>query len=246
MNKILFPLLIASVLLAGCSMLVSVESTPTATSTTAALQPTETQQPTNTPEPTNTPQPTFTPTTAVYRQLNAVVSVQSLNIRLGPGSVFPLVTARLENTPLYVIGLALGDEWVLVRTPDNLMGWAKAEYIDIDGSIESLPYIQPQDAMLIQGRVEDIDGKAIPGVDIAIHQGSSAGEVRTDAFSDEAGNFYAFIPATSSGTWRVEIVGVLTTSWIMATDQEFTDNFQTMIIDTSVPPEIALTFIYTP
>jgi hypothetical protein len=247
MNKGIVVLLVASVFLAGCALVVSVQPTITPSATVTIPMPTTTpEQPTNTPEPTNTPQPTVTPTKSVFRELNAVVSVQSLNIRLGPSSIFPQVTAKLENTTLAILGKALGDEWVMIRTPDNLVGWAKAEFLDVDGSLDDVAYIQPADAMLIQGRVEDINGVAIPGVDIAIHQGTGANEIRTDAMSDAAGDFYAYLPATANGTWRVEIVGVLTTSWIMNPDMTYSGTFQTMIIDTSVPPAIALDFIYTP
>ena len=66
------------------------------------------------------------------------------------------------------------------------------------------PIIEPTDVYLITGNVMTELGTPVSGVGFAIIQN----ERRTDASTDESGQFYAYLPRTLSGTWRVTYVSI--------------------------------------
>jgi hypothetical protein len=160
---------------------------------------------TSTIEPTATIAPTSTP----YRPIFARVAVQTLVVRKGPSKVFSILHAYSENAILIVYGQAPGNgEWVLVETPDHLSAWAMVEFIEVQGDLKSVPYIEPVDAYKITGKVLDMSGNPVWGVGFAITQGSGVDEKRTDVQTDKNGVFTGYLPRTASGTWYVGYVSV--------------------------------------
>jgi hypothetical protein len=70
------------------------------------------------------------------------------------------------------------------------------------------PIIEPNDVYTISGVVNTEVGTPVSGVGFAIIQN----ERRTDAATDESGRFYAYLPHTLSGIWRVTHVSISCTS----------------------------------
>jgi hypothetical protein len=176
-------------------------------------QPTELVIPTSMVIIPATLEPTFTqtvaPTATPYQPINAVVSVENFIVRTGPGKVFSVLHVYPENTILIVLGQAPGSgEWVLVQTPDHLSAWAMVEFIDIQGDLSKVPYIEPIDAYQISGKVVDTIGNPVWGVYFAISQGSGADEQRTEAETDKNGVFMGYLPTSATGTWFVGFVSV--------------------------------------
>jgi hypothetical protein len=195
-----FTLLLLAFLLAGCDF-------PLFSQPTAIIIPTSMLIVPATLEPTASP--TSVPTPTPYHPINAVVSVNTLIVRTGPGRVFPILQTYPENTILTVLGQAPGNgEWVLVQTPDHLSAWVMVEFIDIQGEIKTVPYIEPTDVYKVSGRVSDVENKPVKGIIFTILQGSGENEVPTEAETDANGVFTGYLPTTVTGTWSVSWVSI--------------------------------------
>lgn len=98
--------------------------------------------PTSTPVPTRTP----TPKPTVMPQLDAVVSTPSLNVRGGPGTVYPVVGQVTQGDSLPVLARNADGSWLEVTLEDESTGWVFAELVSLSESIDSLPIAAtPQD-----------------------------------------------------------------------------------------------------
>lgn len=96
-------------------------ATPTATPTATATQP-----PTPTSTPTSSPTPTSTPTPA----LAALVNNVRLNVRSGPGLVFPVVTVLPPGSSLQIVTQSSDLAWWNVCClADGTSGWISAAYV---------------------------------------------------------------------------------------------------------------------
>jgi hypothetical protein len=199
-KNILLTLLLTGILLSGCAF-------PLFSQPTAIVIPTSMIIVPATLEPTASP--TVIPTPTPYHPINAVVGVNIFIVRTGPGKVFPVLRTYPENTILTVLGQAPGNgEWVLVQTPDHLSAWAMVEYIDIQGDLRTIPYIEPPDVYKVSGRVLDAENQPIRGIIFAIWQGTGENEVRTEAETDANGIFMGYLPTTVAGTWNVSWVSL--------------------------------------
>ncbi len=124
-------------------------ATPTATMTpiptdTATPTATETAIPTDTATPiptdTATPTATATPIPTVPRTfIWGTVTAESLNIRAGPGTDYDIVERLIEGTTVELIGRNEEGDWFQIRLYDDLEGWVKAEWIQTEADIDSLP-----------------------------------------------------------------------------------------------------------
>jgi hypothetical protein len=76
--------------------------------------------------------------------------------------------------------------------------------------LQQIPVIQPENTQLVQGRVTDVTGAPIDGVQFSFIQGAE----RTDAQTDTNGDFFAFLPQAASGDWQVAYVAIACTSSI--------------------------------
>lgn len=182
------------------------------------------RSPVTPPASTFTPIPTFTPTVSVTppptmaaistqpgpaATFYGAVSVDGANLRTGPGTVFPVRRLLAKGTQVLVLGVAPGGEWLFIQTDENARGWLLHWLVEGGGNP---PAIQPENAQVIQGRVVDRSGQPVSGIGFAVTQGSGPSAPRTDASSDVAGRFYAFLPRTASGQWLVTYVSVACTS----------------------------------
>ncbi|MBN1264196.1 MAG: SH3 domain-containing protein [Anaerolineales bacterium] len=223
--------LLTLILLTGCVPFQTAEPTAVVEAVPPTAQP-PTATWTNSPEPTHTSSPTYTPapptqTPAPTQSLTAVVSVQRINLRRGPGTVFPILDSLEEGTEVIVLGKALGEQWVKVAVPSeeegegsseeesSLTGWMLADFLDLGTPVEYLGFTDVNQAWLIEGKVLEEDGTPVDGVDIAVSQGLGADELRTDTFTLENGRFYVYLPWESAGIWQVEAVGLRCESRLM-------------------------------
>lgn len=115
--------------------------TPTVLPVTAAPTrvPTATvTRPVPTPSPAATASPTASPT------LDVVVvkpgPAQGLNVRLGPGTDYPVVATVRAGSRLTPIGRDVAGRWVEVCcVADGQSGWVLAELVDLAADLTSLP-----------------------------------------------------------------------------------------------------------
>jgi len=112
------------------------------------------------------------------------------------------------NTKLQLLGRAPGGEWFYVTTDESVNGWVNVNVVKAGYDGPPPPTVEPADVILITGKVLNPQGLPVSGIGFAITQGSR----RTDASTDETGQFYAYLPSTMSGTWQVGYVSVSCTS----------------------------------
>jgi hypothetical protein len=132
---------------------------------TDTLAPTETAVPANTPSPTTTtvpsatptPVPTFTPTPTILPTwtplptatlvntavppLAAEVIVPKLNVRLGPGTDYPVLAVLDEGDLLTLTGQTEAGDWWQVCCIDGEPGWAFGETLLLPEGSAALPVI---------------------------------------------------------------------------------------------------------
>ena len=207
-NRIRILLVFVLCFAAGCTFPFFSQPTAVVLPTSLLIVP-ATLEPTSTLSPEikaiQTPAPTVTP----YRPISAVVGIKTFIVRTGPSQIFPILRTFPFNTVFSVLGQAPGNgEWVLVQTQDHLSAWAMVKYLEIQDSLNSVPFVEPWDVYKITGRVIDENGDPVQGIIFAILQGSGEDELRTEAETDTNGVFISYFPLTASGTWNVSWVSV--------------------------------------
>jgi SH3 domain protein len=134
MKRALLVLLVLTIVV-GCGPVPTPE--PTATPTpTPPLPPTDTPMPTDTPVPTPVPSPTSIP------QPEAVVAVDLLNLRAGPGTNYDILTMMEEGTRLKMVGRTEANDWLKVVTADGREGWVFAEMVNVSGDLGAIAVAQ--------------------------------------------------------------------------------------------------------
>lgn len=109
-------------------------SAPTATTApTATPPPVATATPTATPLPTDTPSPSPTPAPA------ASVTGDNINLRSGPGTVYPVVGKAAKGESLPVVARNQDGSWLEVETKDGKHGWVSAKLVTLNVPAESVP-----------------------------------------------------------------------------------------------------------
>jgi hypothetical protein len=104
-------------------------STPTIVVVIPTPTPTGTLILTDTPSPTNTPTPTFTATPIPP---DAVVNVEALNLRSGPGVVYDILGKLKKGDSLKVTAKSPHGNWLKVTCPSGQEGWAAAWLLEIN------------------------------------------------------------------------------------------------------------------
>lgn len=119
---------------------------PTNTVTpTATITPTATWTVTPIPTPTDTPLPTATPTitpTPIPVASLRIASTEPVNVRSGPGRVFPVV-GKVNNGETYdVIGTnAAGSWWKICCFDGQKKGWVSVELVELTGPLDEVPVL---------------------------------------------------------------------------------------------------------
>lgn len=128
----------AIIMLLGCSVLGmgAPESMQLRATTTATTRPPFTPRPTNTPWPTFTPVPTVVPVTPGV--LSGVIS-STVNVRLGPGTNYPVVAKLDKGAKISVRGRDIENRWLVLIPPPN--GWVNRDYVTLNGDPNGLPVI---------------------------------------------------------------------------------------------------------
>jgi hypothetical protein len=159
MKKGLFFIAILSglLVLSGCNA----GDTPTEVIATLTLAPNVSRTPrfTATPIPTRTPLPTLTftpsetiipptpsdtpPPTATPPILGSVVSLQSINMRSGPGVNFSALSALKPATRVQILGRNTDGTWLNIRMDDGSEGWVSSDLIRLQPTETPFPSITP-------------------------------------------------------------------------------------------------------
>lgn len=154
-------------LAAVIALLIAVSACGTQPTDTAALPATATLAPvvsmtprfTATPVPSRTPMPspTFTPSSTLIPPsptdtytasptppvIGSVYSVQSVNIRSGPGTEYDLVEVLRPASPFEVLGRNNDENWLNIRLDDGREGWISAALVRLEPSATPLPTLTP-------------------------------------------------------------------------------------------------------
>jgi len=141
-------------------------------------------------------------------ELAGYTSVENLNLRTNPGTLFPVSRVMRKGTQLRMLGRAPGGGWLYVMNDESIAGWVQSIFLDFSHDGPPLPVVEPKDVLLIRGWVLDGSGAPVSGIGFAVVQGSN----RTDAFTDETGTFFAYLPLTVKGNWEVGYMSVACTS----------------------------------
>jgi hypothetical protein len=162
-----------------------------------------------------TPQPTaiesedgYEYETEPFGEVYIYTFVQNVNLRVNPGLLFKVSRVLPENTRLRLLGTAPGGGWVFVRNDEGIEGWVSTDVVQIAYDGPPAPVIEPTDVYLITGKVTTEMGTPVTGIGYAIYQN----DIRTDAVTDDTGQFYAYLPLSLSGAWNVGWVSVACTS----------------------------------
>ena len=212
---------------------------PTFTPTSPALD-----APTIVPTPVSIPtQPPATASGTLY----VTVTADNVNLRTRPGTVFPVSRLLAKGTRLQLLGHAPGNEWLYVKTDSNVQGWILFWLVTGGHDGGQTPEVTPGDVLVVHGKVLDRAGVPISGVGYAVTQGTGSGAPRTDANTDETGQFYAFLPATATGTWIVSYVAISCKCNTMDANCNCIGNCGTSdppSITISMPPQGVLEFVW--
>lgn len=130
---------------------------PTIIAPTATVQPTATESLADTPtpvatevpsatpaatltsSPTLTPPPTSTPTP----EAPVVIASRQLSVRLGPGSLYPVVGQIEANTPVDIQGVSDDGLWYLVTLDSGGQGWlGQSPFVTFGGDLNAVPFAE--------------------------------------------------------------------------------------------------------
>jgi uncharacterized protein YraI len=221
-------------------------SLPTRTARATALA--FTPLPTQTSVPSVTPtHPPDTPTPQPTVEIEGKLSGAELNVRSGPGTVFPIVARLKASDSLIITATSAGGEWLEVRLAEGQNGWVSASLVEIDGDVNSLPISDAFNNTLVQGRVEDADGLALDGIPIIAYQSYTVEERLYETETNEDGQFYFYLPKDATGLWTVEIGDVPCSSPIMDSRCRLNGQFTNFGRDwVKLPQTSPLRFVFTP
>jgi uncharacterized protein YraI len=134
----LFAIALVCFSLLGCSALglgspqpIQIRATATATT-----RPPFTPRPSDTPWPTFTPVPTVVPVTPGV--LTGVISA-TVNVRLGPGTNYPIVSKLNKGTKISVRGRDIENRWLVLIPPPS--GWVNRDFVTLNGEASTLPVV---------------------------------------------------------------------------------------------------------
>ena len=164
--------------------------------------------------PTNTPPApglTAEATAEVFVPYIVRTSAQNVNLRLGPGMLFQVSRVMAQGTALEVHGVSNGGEWLYVKNDEEIFGWVGVNVVEGVKSDVFVPSVEPGNLFIVTGIVKTELGVPVSGIGFALTQAGFPSR-RTDAVTDGTGRFYAYIPATLSGSWTVEYVSVACSS----------------------------------
>lgn len=176
-TPILFVILTVLIFSSACSLYPQTAQTPTEPEVVRTQPPTAPvtgiSLPPEAPTPTQA-EPTPVPPATTQPEIQIAVgrvNVDSLNLRLGPGTDHLVV--RLLNTgqELLLVGRNEALDWLRVELPDGAEGWVYSQYVDTDVQIASLPLREAYGGPLFQPPAAPVDDRQPLGVSVSIENG---------------------------------------------------------------------------
>ena len=123
----------------------------------ATATPTTAPTPTLLKAPTATPVPA-TPTSALVspepsRRVEGRVTAYGLNVRSGPGTVYPIIGGLSLGDGVEVVGTNIAGDWLQIAY-NGQEGWVAAAYVDPTGSLAEVPEVSapPPPAAAMESR----------------------------------------------------------------------------------------------
>jgi len=210
-----------------------------------------TVMPTLTPlPPSETPAASPTPETSLTQAglshtVQARVNVDAINLRVGPGSIFPVLAILPQNTSVVIRGKARGDEWVLAESQSG-SGWLAAAFLEWGnpGPPATLPLVEMPPSVILQGSVKNDSNQPIDGVIVALTQKGIQNAPRTEARTQADGVFFIYLPHDTIGTWSVAVIAVDCSSSIVDADCQYNGDFSPTEIEIYLPDIPTLLFTY--
>jgi SH3-like domain-containing protein len=191
-------------------LLTACASAPAATPT--PIPPTNTLLPSSTPTvtalPTVTPTATFTPTETPFIPFEAEINTENVNLRAGPGYLFPVLRIYHEGDPVTVLGKAPGGEWFRVRMKEDVEGWIILWLLNANGHLSEAPIVEPQDVLLIRGRLHDRKGTPMRGIVFTVTRSKDQTTSSNNALTNADGEFFSYMPFNATGNWVVYNSGI--------------------------------------
>jgi hypothetical protein len=155
---------------------------------------------------TPSPEPAAPTPANPYQVISTKVAAGPINFRNGPGTIFSVANTYGIGSVFQVYAKDPGDGWIFVRTSNDAFGWVDVRFVEQGLDLTKIPAIIPPNVYVIFGRLLDQNGLPAQFVQFAVVQGSGNDAPRTDAQTNKDGMFYAFLPSTVTGTWRVSFV----------------------------------------
>jgi len=162
---------------------------------------------------THTMMPTVTsiPASATPQDFGDVyvyTTEENVNLRTNPGLLFTVSRVMAKNTRLRLLGQTPGGEWLNVLNNEGISGWVNSNVVLVSYDGPPAPVIEPRGVLLVTGTVFTELGTPVSGIGFAVVQSDR----RTEAVTNADGQFFAYLPATMSGTWSVEYTSIACTS----------------------------------
>lgn len=85
------------------------------------------------------PAATASPAPVVSTAAAGVVSDDSLNLRLGPGTTYRVARLLMKGQAVRIDGRSSDNRWLVVTLPEGQAGWVSADYITTTAEIAGLP-----------------------------------------------------------------------------------------------------------
>jgi uncharacterized protein YraI len=169
------------------------------------LLPTSAVHPSETPMVTGVASPTI-PAETLYVK----TKMDNVNVRANPGRLFDVIRVMLRGSRMEYLGALPNGQWLKVRTGEGVIGWVLTELVEADFE-PILPYVVPDNIILITGTVLDASNNPITGIGISI----SKDEQSDNTLTVKDGIYYLYLPTTLNGTWSLKQVSISCGSNIM-------------------------------
>ena len=129
-------------------------------------------------------------------------------LQANPGNHFETLRWLEKDENIQVWGKSPGGNWIKVSTLTGEEGWLKRDAVQSEVDSNALPEVVPQKVQLVSGKVLNILGEPMSGIQVALTTAESEVPLPVDASTDEAGDFSVFLPQDTSGKWVINYIGV--------------------------------------